>query len=97
MAEGDNGTQHKLGEHEATIQSLHYRLDDLKHMLERFQDEHRDEQQRTRDELIRVETTLNERLRPLERFKTGCYWVGSTITAAGSALAAWLKGGGTGI
>lgn len=86
-------TQHQLGNHEATIQSIQTRVDDLKHMLERFHDEHREEQTKMQSDLVRIETTLDERLRPLERFKSGCYWVGSAIMATGTSLAAYFKNG----
>ena len=93
MAPNETETQHKLGHHEATIQSIQYRLDDLKDMLIRFQAEHREEQSQIREELTRVETKMDERLRPLERFKTGCYWLGSAVTATGGTLAAYFKNG----
>ena len=84
-------TVQKLGEHEATLQSLHKQLSDLKHMLERFQDEHREEQRHLQKEI----TLIEHRMRSLERFKTGCYWIGSAVTATGGILAAWLKNGGS--
>ncbi len=68
------------GQQEADIRSLHYRMDELKSMLEEHQQNHR-------EEMNRLDAKLEERLRPLERFKSGLVYVGSLAGSLAAVVA----------
>ncbi len=78
------------GQQEADIRSLHYRLDEVKSMLQQHQEDHR-------REMERLDSKIEERLRPLERFKSGLVYVGSlagSLAAVVAGLFTFKIGGG---
>ena len=60
------------GQQAADIRSLHYRMDELKSMLQEHQKSHH-------EEMERLDNKIEERLRPLERFKNGVVYLGSAV------------------
>lgn len=87
MANGVADNNQQIGEHAASIRSLHNRLDDIKETLER---QHRD----YREEMDRVEARMEDRIRPLERFKTGLTAISLFCASIGGVAVTWLKAKG---
>lgn len=70
----------RRGQQEADIRSLHYRMDELKSMLEQHQQNHQ-------EEMKRLDSKIEERVRPLERFKSGLVYVGSLAGSLAAVVA----------
>jgi len=85
MDHGDEDA-YARGVHEAQVQSLHYRLDELKSMLARYHTEHR-------EEILRLDQEIEDRVRPLEKFKAGCMYLAGVVASAAGIITAWVKGG----
>lgn len=72
--------EYRRGQQEADLRSLHYRMDEIKGLLEKYQERHD-------EEMKRLDRKIEERVRPLERFKAGVVYLGSLVGSMAAVIA----------
>jgi len=85
MANGN--PNYLMGQHHADLRAIYHRLDQIHQDIKELQEAQK-------HDLRRVEENLEARIRPLERFKSGCTYVGGVFAGLGSIVVAYVKSKG---
>lgn len=71
---------YKRGKQDADIQSLHYRLNEIKDLLQQQSQQHS-------EEIARLDAKFEERVRPLEKFRAGVVYIGTGVATVATFVA----------